>query len=106
MDRNYFAVLGVLAAAKATDGYTTAGASWPGCIETNPILGRNPSDARIAEFAAVSFAVEAGTAFLLKRFGQRHKWARFVWVGEPSFQTLKHAQAAWHDAGLNCRVSP
>jgi hypothetical protein len=102
MDRKYFAVLGVLAAAKAADAFTTSEASWPGCIETNPILGPNPSNSRIAGFAATSLAVEAGTAFLLKRFGQRHKWARYLWLGEPSFRTLKHAQAAMHDANLNC----
>jgi len=102
MDRKYFAVLGVLAAAKAADGFATSGADWPGCIETNPILGPNPSNGRIAGFAAASLAVEAGTAFLLKRFGQRHKWARYLWIGEPSFRALKHGQAAMHDANLNC----
>ena len=30
MDRRYFAVLGVLAAAKAADGFTTSEAAWPG----------------------------------------------------------------------------
>ena len=105
MDRRYFAVLGVLAAAKAADGLTTSEAAWPGCRETNPILGPNPSNARIAGLAVTSFAVEAGTAFLLKRFGHHHKWARFLWLGEPSFQVLRHAQAAMHDAGLNCTGS-
>ena len=101
MDRKYFAVLSVLAAAKAADAFTTSQAVWP-CRETNPILGPNPSDSRIAGFAAISFAVESSTQFLLKRFGQRHRWARYLWLAEPSFQTFKHAQAAMHDANLNC----
>jgi hypothetical protein len=106
MDLRYFAVLGVLAAAKAADGFTTSEASWPGCRETNPILGPHPSNARLAGLAAASFGVEAGTAFLLKRFGRSHKWARFLWLGEPLFQSLRHAQAALHDANLNCRGTP
>ena len=102
MDRKYFAVMGVLAAAKAADAFTTSEAVWP-CREKNPILGPNPSNGRIAGFAAISLAVEGGTALLLKRFGERHRWARYLWVGEPSFQALRHAQAAMHDASLNCR---
>src|SRR5436305_13410921 len=75
MDRKYFAVMGVLAAAKAADAFTTSEAVWP-CREKNPILGPNPSNGRIAGFVAICLDVEGRKALMYARIGDRHTWGR------------------------------
>jgi hypothetical protein len=49
--------------------YTARDLSWPGYHETNPLLGRHPSPARIALTSAAGFgAVAAG----VHRWGKKH----------------------------------
>jgi hypothetical protein len=101
-DKKFWAVVGILGAAKAADGFTSA-ALPHACVETDPVLGRHPSDSQYASFFAATFAVEVGIAYLLKRYGQHHRWARHLWLVEPSRQTGLHIYWAAHNEALVCR---
>lgn len=102
-DKKFWVVMGILGASKAADGFTSLGAP-SSCREENPILGPHPSAGRYAGYFAVTYGIEVGTAFLLKRYSQHHKWARGLWLIEPARQTTLHIRWSAHNAGLReCR---
>lgn len=101
-DKKFWFTMSVLGASKTADGITSARGG-PSCYDMNPILGSHPSDARYAGYFAATYAIEMGTAYLLKRYGQHHRWARHLWLIEPARQTTLHIRWSAHNAGLNCR---
>ena len=65
-----------------------------GWWETNPIFGRHPTNARLAATSGAYFGAEVAGAYLLKRYGQHHKWARVFWIAEPTYQIQEHIRFA------------
>jgi len=95
----FVVVIGVLGASAAAD-YITSSHWKPDQFETNPLLGPHPSDPKIAVFGASYFTGEVGFAYLLKRYGQRHSWAKYFWLVEPSAQAANHVRLAHHNTQL------
>jgi hypothetical protein len=96
---SFFLVSGALGAS-ATADYITSTHWKPGQYETNPILGRHPSNADVVAFGSVYFTGEVGLAYFLKRYGQRHSWAKYFWLIEPTAQTISHARCAYLNSQL------
>lgn len=100
LDKKFLAVFGVLTSASAADYITSVQMIDRGNYETNPLLGAHPSPARYAAVGAGYLGAELALGYVLKGFGQHHRWARFLWLLEPSWGTERHAQLASHNAGL------
>jgi hypothetical protein len=98
--RSFLTVYGALGLAWAADLKTTTNIKPPN-YETNPILGRHPSNSTLVAFGAGYFAAEVGLGYFLKHYGQHHRWARYLWLIEPTFATLDHAHAAYHNETAN-----
>jgi hypothetical protein len=104
MDREFFAAMTVLAAAKTADGITSIRMLNRGCHETNPIFGeRYPSSGRIAGTNAAYLAGEVALAYTLKRLGQNHRWTKHLWLIEPAYQVGGHIAAAADNEALVCQ---
>jgi len=99
-DEKFWTVVGILGTSAAADYVTTVRLQSRGGIELNPFLGRHPSRVRVAAMGGGYFAGEVLLAYELKKFGVKHKWARFFWIGEPAGQTEQHIQWAWHNEGI------
>jgi hypothetical protein len=99
-DEKFWTVVGVLGASAAADYVTTMRLQDRGGIELNPFLGRHPSRLRVAAMGGGYFAGEVLMAYELKKFSVKHKWARFLWIGEPAGQTEEHIRLAWHNEGV------
>jgi hypothetical protein len=99
-DRQFWTAVGTLGASVAADGISTVRMLDRGNFETNPVLGRHPSPARVGALSGAYFAGETVLAYELKRFGQRHRWARYLWLIEPSIQAGQHAAFAYHNESL------
>lgn len=102
LDKKFYFVIGALAAAKTADAITTERVLSRGCHESNPLFGPYPSSGRIAGLDVAAFAIESGTAYLLKRYSRKHRWARYAWPIAPARQTALHIYWAAHNEGLRC----
>ena len=102
-DKHFWLFMGALAASKTADGFSSHGPQERGCVERNPFLERYPSGGEYAAFFAASYALEFGSAYLLKRYGQRHRWARHLWMIEPGRQTTLHAYWTARNLRMSCR---
>jgi len=101
INRQFILVLGALGGAASADYITTSallGKDWG--YEKDPLYGRHPSNARLAGEGAAFYAAEITGAYLLKRYGQKHRWARNLWMIQPSWQTGAHSYCAIHNAYL------
>lgn len=99
-DKKFWLTVGILAASDAADSITTRRALDRGSYETNPLYGTHPSNARMIAVGGAYFAAEVVLAYELKRFSRKHKWARWMWAVEPSFQTERHINWALHNERL------
>ncbi len=107
-DRRYWTVVGVLAASTAADTLSTAQARdrlGPHGHETNPFLGRHPSNTRLTVSFTSYLAAESFLAYKLKaRFGGSKHWPlRMLWMIEPTVQAANHAYFARANAALRSR---
>lgn len=89
----------LLAASKFADVQTTRNLLARGGYETNPTLGRHPSDQRLAGHAAAIFALQSSAFYLTER--NRHAWVR--WTGRIylALTIEEHSRLAACNSGLN-----
>lgn len=95
VDKHFIAVSAFNAGTIAFDDYTTA-ARHKGCSESAPILGRNPSNGRLAAVSAGQFGLLEGMTYLMKR----NKTLRHVWPVPIALVGATHIRAGVHNAGL------
>jgi hypothetical protein len=101
IDHKFIVSMALLGGAAAADYTTTSALLTKGwAYERDPLYGRHPSNARLAGEGAAFYAAEITGAYLLKRYGQKHHWARNLWLVQPSWQTGAHSFCAIHNAYL------
>ena len=90
-----------LAASKTADAITTRQLLDRGGWENNPLLGRHPSNGRLAGVAASQFAAQV----LLFHFTERNRHPLVRWLGRAyiGFAIGQHARLAACNAGINTR---
>jgi hypothetical protein len=101
-DKDFWLLAGALAAAKTTDAITTERFLGRGCHELNSLLGPHPSAGKLAANASAYYAGELALAYGLKRFGRRHRRARFLWIAEPLYGIARHVQLSASNEALVC----
>jgi hypothetical protein len=94
-DRKFITIMAILGTAKTMDAVSTERMLNRGGHENNSMFGRYPSTGRIAGVNAAYFSGEVALAHVLNRYGRRHRWARYLWLLEPSFQAAQHIQLAY-----------
>ena len=101
VDRPFVASLALLGGAMAADYVSTSRMLDHGYgYETDPLYGRHPSNARLVAEGSAFYAAEVAGSYLLKRYGQKHPWARHLWLVGPSTMTVVHAECAVHNGKL------
>jgi hypothetical protein len=99
-DKKFWVAMGVLAASDAADSVTTRQALDRGAYEYNPLYGTHPSNGRLITVSCAYLVGEVVLAYELKRFSRKHRWARWMWLVEPSWQTVQHVRVASHNEAL------
>lgn len=96
----YVGEITVLGAALAADEITTVHQVYkPGQFETNPILGRHPSELRISAYGTAELLIGATVGYVAEH--NRHKVVRFAGRALIAGSIFNHAQAATCNATRN-----
>lgn len=99
-DSAFFALNAAYVTAAAVDGHSTVRFLETGCChETNPLLGKYPSPARVwGQGAAMAGGIVLADYYIKKRFaGTRWKW---LWVVPPVAGAVAHGFLAHHNYRL------
>jgi hypothetical protein len=102
--KQFWVGVAVIGASVAADSASTShGQHYPGIVETNPLLGPHPSDAKIAGLGAGGFATYFGlhlASYQLSRKDPSKEW-RFIgrW-GVPASAASVHVPLAVHNYEL------
>jgi hypothetical protein len=98
-DKKFWVVTGILGAAAAADHFTTSQhLDTPWFHETDPLYGIHPTNARLASVGACFYGGQVAVAYILKKYGEHHRWAKHLWAIEPLAMAGIHAQSAAHNA--------
>lgn len=97
IDRQFLAVYGALSTAKTLDMMSTVHSLAAGAREQNPLFGSHPSTGRLVGLNLAYLGGELVMGYELKKFGMRHRWARYLWMIEPGFQTTDHIRCVHHN---------
>lgn len=90
IDKKFIVIEVALAGAIAVDGYSTA--NFTSCYESNPILGKHPSTAKVTVFMAAQFVGVTALDYTLKRFaGKRMRGA--AWLLPSAYNIVDHTRA-------------
>lgn len=101
--RVFWLAEGALAAAKTSDALSTVAAQNHGDHENNPILGKHPSQGKLAGYFAATFALDS-TAFYFTEHNRR-AWVRWVGRAYIAFVIEEHTRLAWCDARIPAHPS-
>jgi len=99
--RVFLAGVGLLAASKSADLWSTTKLLERGGHENNPFLGRYPSNGRLAGHAAAMFAGQSAAFYLTER--NRHAWVRWAGRAYIGFAIEEHARLAACNSHVNTR---
>lgn len=99
-DRKIFIVgVSLLAASKSADAFTTSQLLDRGGWENNSLLGRHPSNGRLAAFASGQLALQSTAFYFTER--NRHAWVRWLGRAYIGFAIEERVRLAACNAGIN-----